>query len=73
MANLPLDEAAQALLVESFSWELWGLYRDRVTTWNFNLPDATLGFIAGMIGYEAARAGEEQTKLGYMIRQNLCR
>ena len=71
--NSSVEDVANYLVGISAGWEVYGWFRDFQKTWKYNTPDVTLGIMAGLIGYEMGRAGDEQTHVGYMIRSNLCR
>jgi RHS repeat-associated protein len=71
--NNDFEAVANLLTVAAVGLEIRGWFGSFRKTWKFNTPDVNLGMAAGMFGYEAARAGNNQSQVAYMIRENLCK
>jgi len=68
-----IESVASILIGGAVALEVGNWFRDFKTTWKFNSSDVKLGVAAGLFGWEAIRAGSNQSKIGYMIRENLCK
>jgi hypothetical protein len=73
IATDDIEAVAVILVGGAVALEMGNWFRDFKTTWKFNSPDVRLGVAAGMFGWEARRAGANQSQVGYMIRENLCK